>query len=262
MYQGRFINLDRSPDRRAAMEAQLRKWGLSDRYMRFAAIDGEDGQRACFRSHHAALEQADASSPVHVLEDDALLSGYVPQVIDIITSNEMLDHFDIVFTETLVAPDVMEIRELKQLFDKHRADETFMVRDITQTYYCGASSYLVGPKCRDRVLAAFRRGLDGRLPNDLFIRQEARAGNLKLGCVFPFVTTVQFDEETTTRGRPNDAAWFSKRAIDLLRYSFFVDRDFARPAKAIAAMRSTADPHRDLIEAVLGFVVSDQFVSF
>jgi GR25 family glycosyltransferase involved in LPS biosynthesis len=151
MYQGRFINLDRSPDRRAAMEAQLRKWGLSDRYMRFAAIDGEDGQRACFRSHHAALEQADANSPVHVLEDDALLSGYVPQVIDIITSNEMLDHFDIVFTETLVAPDVMEIRELKQLFDKHRADETFMVRDITQTYYCGASSYLVGPKCRDRI---------------------------------------------------------------------------------------------------------------
>jgi GR25 family glycosyltransferase involved in LPS biosynthesis len=126
------------------MESQLRACGLSDRYSRFAAIDGEDGQRACFQSHTAVLENADPGCPVHVLEDDVLLSGYVPEVADFIASAGVLDQFDIVFTETLVSPDVMQLRELKQLFDKHRANETFVLQDITPTYQCGASSYFVG----------------------------------------------------------------------------------------------------------------------
>jgi GR25 family glycosyltransferase involved in LPS biosynthesis len=245
------------------MESQLRKCGLSDRYRRFAAIDGEDGERACFRSHTAVLENADPGCPVHVLEDDVLLSGYVPQVADFIASAGVLDQFDIVFTETLVSPDVLLLRDLKQLFDKHRANETFVVQDITQTYQCGASSYFVGPKNRAGVLASFRRGLESGLPDDLFIRREARAGKLKLACVFPFVTSVQFELDTTTKGRPNDVAWFSKRAIDLLRYSFFVDCDFARAAKTVAALKpATPDAHRELIEGVLGFVASDRFVMF
>jgi GR25 family glycosyltransferase involved in LPS biosynthesis len=245
------------------MESQLRACGLSDRYRRFAAIDGEDGQRACFRSHTAVLENAPLGRPVHVLEDDVLLSGYVPQVVDFIASAGALDQFDIIFTETVVSTDAVELHELKQLFRKHRANETFIVQDITPTYQCGASSYLVGPKNRANVLASFRRGLDSGLPDDLFIRREARAGKLKLGCVFPFVTSVQFELDTTTKGRPNDVAWFSKRAIDLLRYSFFVDCDFSRAAKTVAALKpATPDPHRELIESVLGFVASDQFVVF
>jgi glycosyl transferase family 25 len=262
MYAGRFINLDRSPDRRASMEAQLRKLGVSDQYERFSAIDGEDGQKACFQSHAMLLKETEC--PVHVLEDDALLSAYVPSVADFIVSSGVLDTLDIVFTETIVGPDdVFELRELKQLFDKHRADETFIVRDITSTYRCGSSSYLVGPNKRDRVLAIFQRGLDaGGLPFDLFMRQEVRNGNLKLGCVFPFVTSILLEAPTAIAGRANDSACISKQAIDLLRYSFFVDRDFTRAAKFMAAIKTAPDQHRDLIEAVLGFVVSDQFVKF
>jgi GR25 family glycosyltransferase involved in LPS biosynthesis len=262
MYVGRFINLDRSPDRRASMEAQLQKLGLSDRYERFSAIDGEDGQKACFQSHVLLLKET--GCPVHVLEDDAILSAYVPSVVDFLVSSGVLDNLDIIFTETIIGPDdVFELRELKQLFDKHRADETFIVRDVTPTYRCGSSSYLVGSKNRDRVLAVFQRGLDrGGLPFDLFIRQEAKAGNLKLGCVFPFVTSIALEAPTAIAGRSNDSARLSKQAIDLLRYSFFADRDFSGAARFIAAIKTTPDQHRDLIEAVLGFVVSDQFVKF
>src|SRR4051812_423629 len=131
---GLFINLDRCPERRAAMEAQLRRYGLADRYQRFPAIDDADGQRGCFQSHIGALESAAAGHASHVLEDDALLSGYVPQVVEFVVSTGVLDRFDIVFTETLIGPDILELRELKKLFDRHRADETFEVRDITSTY--------------------------------------------------------------------------------------------------------------------------------
>ena len=262
MYVGRFINLERSPDRRSAMEAQLRKLGLSDRYERFRAIDGDDGQKACFQSHALLLKET--GCPVHVLEDDAILSDYVASVVDFVASSGVLDSFDIVFTETIVGPDdVFELRELKQLFDKHRADETFVVRDITSTYRCGTSSYLVGSKNRERVLAVFQRGVEsGSLPVDLFIRQEARAGHLKLGCVFPFVTSIALETPTATTGRPNDSARLSKQAVDLLRYSFFVDRDFSRAASFMTPIKTAPDQHRDLIEAVVGFVVSDQFVKF
>ena len=262
MYVGRFINLDRSPDRRASMEAQLQKFGLSDRYKRFSAIDGEDGQKACFQSHVLLLKETEC--PVHVLEDDAILSAYVLSVVDFLVSSGVLDNLDIVFTETIVGPDdVFELRDLKQLFDKHRADETFIVRDITPTYRCGTSSYLVGSKNKDRVLAVFQRGLDrGGLPFDLFIRQEARAGNLKLGCVFPFVTCIAIEAPTAIVGRSNDSARLSKQAVDLLRYSFFVDRDLGRAASFMSPIKTAPDQHRDLIEAVVGFVVSDQFVKF
>ena len=39
-YQGDFINLDRSTDRRDAMEAHLEAFGIEDRYRRFRAADG------------------------------------------------------------------------------------------------------------------------------------------------------------------------------------------------------------------------------
>jgi len=259
---GLFINLDRSPERRAAMEAQLRSYGLADRYRRFPAIDGSDGQRACFQSHIGALGSAAAGDAVHVLEDDALLSGYVPQVVDFVVSTGVLDRFDVVFTETLIGPDVLELRELKKLFDRHRADETFEVRDVTSTYQCGMTSYLVGRNGRARVLSALQEGLGSGLPCDLLMRREARAGRLNLGCVFPFVTSFHLNHESTRKGQ-DDKARASKQAIDLLRYSFFVDCDFALAEKtAVALQPAAADPHQKLIAGVLGFVASDRFVAF
>jgi len=260
---GVFINLDRSPERRATMEAQLRAYGLANRYRRFPAIDGADGQRACFQSHIAALEGAAAGHAVHVMEDDVLLSGYAPQVVDYVVSTGVLDRFDIVLTETLIGPDALELRELKKLFDRHRTDETFEVRDVTSTYQCGMTSYLVGASKKTRVLSALHGGLDSGLPCDLLLRREARAGRFTLGCVFPFVTSFQLELESTRRGQ-DDKARNSKRAFDLLRYSFFVDCDHALAEKTAAALQqpAPADPHQKLISGVLSFVASDQFVTF
>ena len=259
---GVFINLDRSPERRAAMEAQVRAYGLADRYRRLPAIDGADGQYACFQSNIAALESAAAGHAVHVLEDDVLLSGYVPQVVDFVASTDVLDRFDVVFTETLIGPDALELRELKKLFDRHKTNETFEVRDITSTYQCGTTSYLVGAANRARVLSALRSGLGSGLPCDLLLRREARAGRLRLGCVFPFVTSFNLEFESTRQGQ-DETARDSKRAFDLLRHSFFVDCDHARAERTAAALQPAAvDPHQKLIAGVLGFVASDRFVTF
>jgi GR25 family glycosyltransferase involved in LPS biosynthesis len=211
-----------------------------------------------------ALEQAMTSGiAVHVVEDDVILSGYVPQVLETIATNGSLDLFDIVFTEMLIGPDVMDIREHKRLFDKLRTDETFMVRDITSSYWGGMTSYAVGPKNISRVVAALKKGLgsDPPVAIDLFIKRTAAAGNLKLGCVFPFVTTIPLENATTIGDRASSAQ-LSRYAFNLLRYSFFVDRDPECFGPAIAALRVSPDSHREVVEAVLGFVISDRFALF
>jgi len=87
-YTGLYINLDRSPERRREFEGQLRTYNIFDRYVRLPATDGtliqspratvKPGEIGCFHSHYRALLHAKPSGlPVHVVEDDALLSEHV-----------------------------------------------------------------------------------------------------------------------------------------------------------------------------------------
>src|SRR5712664_1917359 len=84
--EGLFINLDRAAERRAAMERQLSAIPPPYPIERFAGIDGSlqpgcpenlrPGQYGCWLSHLAALERSMPSGRhLHVMEDDALLSG-------------------------------------------------------------------------------------------------------------------------------------------------------------------------------------------
>ena len=82
LYNGLYINLDRSTARRDAMERQFDRLELSPFYTRFAAIDGTTlnsprsaigkGETGCFQSHYRALLSARPRGTfVHILEDDA-----------------------------------------------------------------------------------------------------------------------------------------------------------------------------------------------
>src|SRR3954471_16433274 len=92
-YRGAYINLDRHPERRSEIDKQLNALGIADRYIRFPAVDGASikalpkgisaAAAGCFWSHYLALEKfKSANTCVHVLEDDAILTSYLPQIID------------------------------------------------------------------------------------------------------------------------------------------------------------------------------------
>src|SRR5437868_3511472 len=128
-YRGIYINLDRSGSRRAVMDAQLEKYGVAALYRRFAAIDGSmlprqstcsigPGEEGAFRSHAAALREAASHGlPVHILEDDASFSSATHPVIEQALAAGLLDRFDILFTDTFVAPDLGMIKALTHAFD-------------------------------------------------------------------------------------------------------------------------------------------------
>ena len=295
-YRGAYINLDRHPERRLEIDNQLNALGIADRYIRLSAVDGTsikslpDGKSlpvgmspaaaGCFWSHYLALEKfRSANTCVHILEDDAILTSYLPQIIDNGQRERQFDKFDIVFTETFVGYNAWFLRRYKKIHNallakrqSVNADPSFAVIDITSDYMATTSSYFVAPHAIERVLATFKRGLDmgPRLPFDLFLCQEASQGRLKIGCIFPFVTIIRLDRilQSTISTIDTDAEGHSKLAAALLRYSFFVNCDFDGYAKtwldAIRAKRASRKPDRQLevMTEMLEFVMSDDFRMF
>jgi GR25 family glycosyltransferase involved in LPS biosynthesis len=283
-YRGVYINLDRSQDRRAAVEAQLSSLKVLDRYTRIPALSGADleskssilkpGQLGCFRSHYKALsEMRGAQSCIHVLEDDSVLSEFLPAVIEAEEQKGTFDKFDIVFTETFVGYNAYTLSQFKELTDPLVScgpKPAFTVADISSAFMAGTTSYLVGPRRLDRVLSSYRRGLDAGpgLPIDLFIKQEASQGNLRIGCVFPFITTIRLEWDSVINTSEPDAEILSRLASAVLRYSFFVNRDFDNYAKASLDLLKAATPgpsrdrHQEVLAQALGFVVSTSFRPF
>jgi hypothetical protein len=140
---GLYINLDRSPDRREAIERQLTALGLQRSYSRFPAVDGRNltvnngkltpGELAIFQSHYGALSHAKATGLcAHIVEDDALLSQHVPLVIHDAIATKVFDHFDLLFTDMMVPCHIESLKELRKKFDKVAGlPKPVRLRDLT-----------------------------------------------------------------------------------------------------------------------------------
>ncbi len=127
-YRGLYINLDRSTDRRARLEANLADLGIFDRYVRFGAVEGASlpaplgtltpGEAGCFASHLEVLNRhRGVHEPLHILEDDVILAPQFDASIRRLLSQGVLDRSDLVFTETFVRPDPWSLRAYKAFYD-------------------------------------------------------------------------------------------------------------------------------------------------
>ena len=288
LYHGLYINLERSDRRRARFEADLARLGLSSRYGRLAAVDGKSlnagrstitqGQFGCFLSHARALEEARRRGiNIHVLEDDAVLSEHTEPVISDAIGRGLLDRFDILFTDTFVDCNVGMLKSMKGAFDKTAACANrplklsdFQVFDLARQNFACLTSYVVGVKSIDRILALYRQELSEgpRLPVDLFIRDAVHAGKLRAACIFPFVTSFALEEiaGSTIDERDGRLEKPSVMVLAALRYSFFLARDFSYAKRHLDAAtkvgRSPADAHHELIVQALEYVVSRDYQEF
>src|SRR5438105_4767747 len=141
LYRGVYINLDRSTERRERFDAQLLKFGLAQAYARFSAIDGSrvhtstsrvnPGELGCFLSHVRALELARGfGKPVHILEDDAILSEHVQPIVEDAIEGRVFDHFDIIFTDTFVNCHLAMLKSMKSAFDSTPPKRPLRLADV------------------------------------------------------------------------------------------------------------------------------------
>lgn len=281
-YTGIYINLDRSQERRRDLEEQLRTYNLLSRYVRLPATDGtllhssretlKPGEIGCFHSHYRALLSAQRSGlPVHILEDDVLLSEHLEGFVGKAVASKFFDNVDIIFTETYVHGNPFTLRFLKEGMDQafNRQGQlrpNFEIRlfGLAMLELTGTTSYLVGPSSINRVLAVLKAELDAgpRMPIDYCLRAAVDNGTLKMACTMPFLTSIRLESviESTIASPHARGAGFDIALQTLLRYSFFVKRDLEGYAMQylckLVDPLTEKDPHHRYITAVLDAILA------
>jgi hypothetical protein len=254
-WSGYYINLDRSYERRAAIEDQLQRAGLLSSYRRFPAVDGvalpvPHGARmagaglGCFLSHARLLEGAlGARQPIHVLEDDALLSPSFTSVVSHLVKAGGLDQYDLLYTDVILSdPPPYVVKSLIRQFEAATADRAtvqFRVLDLRPVSFVGANSYLVSGTSLEKVHDVLKHELSQgpRTAIDLVFEDAVKRGVLKAGCIFPFISSVQLAPEKSTLA-PNSLAIRKILAHDLLRYPLYLDGDLDLLRQKLAETRS------------------------
>jgi GR25 family glycosyltransferase involved in LPS biosynthesis len=238
-WDGYYINLDRSPERRERMEAEFARNGLTRRYSRFPAVDGngpgcrsplQPGEVGCFRSHLDLMKLIASNGRIaHVLEDDVVVCDLTAPAIDAIVKRRILEEFDLLFLSTPLGNDLNSFRKFHPMYEEagriERADELKVI-DLGENYIYGLDSFVVGPKGLEALVscleAEWERG--PMIPVDVVIRDEIRARRIRAACVFPFVTAPHLEStraNTTTPLTDRNKAMISP----LLRYVYFARRD-------------------------------------
>lgn len=178
----------------------------------------------------------------------------------------MLNGFDIVYTDITITQrgfDYQNLRRLKAGYDAAMAtkpDIVFNLIDLRAFPFCGTISYFVTPAGIDKVRTLVRNELEAgpSLEIDLFYQREINAGRLRAACVFPFLTSVNYDQadrSTITERKPISAEGLARR---MARYSFFVDCDLSVASSALAPLTTqrTGDPHLNLLADIQRILTS------
>src|SRR5256885_96607 len=121
------------------------------------------GELGCFHSHAAALRAADRNAGcLHILEDDAILSEHVRPVLESANAQNLFDRYDILFTDMFVNCHLGLLKFLKAAFDRVEMPpprplsvDDLQIIDLAQQNFSCLTSYAVGVKSIDRILALY-----------------------------------------------------------------------------------------------------------
>ncbi|MDE2029684.1 MAG: glycosyltransferase family 25 protein [Alphaproteobacteria bacterium] len=274
-YAGFYINLDRRTDRRAEIEAELARRNLTSLYERFPAIAGEalglphkitPGEMGRFSSHYMLLKQnLGADKPLHIIEDDVIFATAAPQIIAAIAAQNLFSGCDIVYTDIFVPIQLAAYKAYKSFCDATPKGE-FNIVDLKGLPFGSTSSYLVNPASIRKLHDLYEAAITSTpaQSNDLFIRDLSYAGTLKVGCLFPFVTSVRLDHILST---DIDRSYHQASALaaHLGRYTFFADADFGichDYIKTHLPPPVADDGRAQILTSLLSFALTDNYRSF
>ncbi|PBI86157.1 Glycosyltransferase family 25 (LPS biosynthesis protein) [Variovorax boronicumulans] len=227
--QGCYINLERSTERRAAMDAQLQRLGLTQVH-RLAAIEAQTlapgntaitpGERACFLSHAEALTRANPDESLLVLEDDAQLSEALPAVLRSGALAQLeAEGCDIAFLECQPVTSTQHLLALWHSLQRRlpprdssaprHALTGIDFLDARTLYNWGAVAYVVTPKGLRVLPALLQEAIThGPLqPYDLTLGSFLRDGRLQGVVLSPFLATPAWGSHAdSTLGSPAESA--------------------------------------------------------
>jgi GR25 family glycosyltransferase involved in LPS biosynthesis len=154
-------------------------------------------EKACFLSHKFAIKQnLNAIEPILIMEDDAVIGKSTCEILDNFIKLGNKFEWDILFTDICVPQPTIMI-ELIELRKKLSAGNKTQILNLADFVFAGATSYILNPNSLEKVfrLLDAKDSLD--IPYDLYLRELIFENKLKGFVIFPFVTTLSNESDTS-----------------------------------------------------------------
>jgi GR25 family glycosyltransferase involved in LPS biosynthesis len=262
-----FINLPAATARRESVEASFAAsrhagWALERLEAlgphQVADLSGaiRPAEKACFASHRAAIGRGlDDDAPLLVVEDDTLFS---PQAFEAVDRLLALPHdWELLFTDVAIC-DLSLIAHLSRQRERLVAANEAVAVNLSGRNWFGANAYVVRGPAKRRLHALISEPAALDRPYDLFLRDLAAAGRLKLGCAFPFVTRLSAHAEESQL--QEEAAPLFDRTLNAWRRLMAVDRDLDAMAAEIRALSgAVATDESRLVGDIFGVIAAPAF---
>jgi len=282
-YAGFYINLDRSTERRAAMEVEFAKYGLGEHYSRAPGVEGNalnlpnphklgNGELGCFTAHYLALKRnADLGRHLHIVEDDTIFSSQTQAAIEWALRHKRPEDWDIIFLETSVRADNETYKLYRLLHDRLvKRDKTGAIRNVLFTMidmksmaYSGLTSYLVNQASIPKLLELYEQGMARglELPVDLFWRNNGWRQKVKIFSVFPFATSIDIESCLNSLIDETPVDMLSSLTRLLGRHAFFVgcDREKYQEYLKRLPLPPEGDWLADVLSRLLAFTLTETY---
>ncbi|MDB5829829.1 MAG: hypothetical protein JWQ73_4049 [Variovorax sp.] len=277
--QGHYINLDRSTDRRQAMQRRLDALGLTA-VRRFSAVDGRTldtkecplsaSETACFMSHAQVIAQPASDTLRMVLEDDTLLADSLPAALAGLDAAPFAD-CHLVFLDCqpyLALAGLVALYQGLQTWAADRDDGRpgrLSVFDARGLYHWGANAYLVTPRGQRELPAMLAEALrEGpALPFDLWLGERIGDGRIAARVLAPFLAAPALGNHENSTMADRDPQDVPRAFESGTRALFFVDADLdalERFMRQELGARRTDDRRLRLLAAMAGEMTVHDFV--
>jgi GR25 family glycosyltransferase involved in LPS biosynthesis len=266
MIEGVFINLDRSVERRSAMQSQLAETQLWYPVHRLAAIDGlkradcpaglRPAQYGCWLSHLQALREfAGGGEHLHVMEDDALLSSALFALPDVIEALEAGSggNWDVLYLDATL----VEISDMYRMFEWTRASRekgVVHVHRIPQEFTVyGMHSYIVNARRKQHVLDYLTRYAASRNPIDNVMAHGIQRGHLQAYLTSPFVTSGSDLSLARTVGDSGDDQFVAWLMFRRLCFWTLADEDLSLIERKLPALTGSVGREETAFGSLLAY---------
>jgi len=207
VYQGVYLNLAQSIDRKELFENEIEKLNISHLYTRFESIIFKDSfdsplthsEIGCFKSHIGAIrESLLQNTHIHIAEDDIVFSKYFNTSLEYFLNNinkENLKNvsWDIFFTSFTV-PIYQPYYERFAKLDRN----VFNFFDTENFLSTGAFSYIINHKSKEKILKLLEEN-NFQKPIDLVYRELMNKNLITSYSIYPFITKHRYDNSTIQR---------------------------------------------------------------
>lgn len=276
MYQGFYVNLARSEERRRALTRHLVEIGAAARYQRIEGVDGravaeqyqttlDPGNLGIWLSHDKLLEASRESHVhLHFIEDDTVLVKNAVSKFDALLAeaDARFSGWDLVFTDIHVPTDNVPVFcKLSEIMVNFQQTRRIALIDLKDTAFACTSSFFLNRQSVDKYTRLMSNQWKFGSVLDLYIRDLVNHGLLKAYVTVPFQTSVSPSVlQSDIRGDLD----CSRAVYTIYRRAFFEDADLPSLDAELRDLTQEAmlSPLAAIYVKTLRFRLSDQWVRF